>query len=53
MTQQFFTYSEIIDIPGKINFPFFHQKRLSWLFSLKEVKPFPDHKRTKLLAFDN
>ena len=28
MTQQFFTYSQIIDIPGKSNFTFFSPKKV-------------------------
>ena len=35
----------------KASFYFFHQKKLVWLFILKQVKPSPDSKMIKLLTF--
>lgn len=46
-------YSKLIDTPRKHHFPFFHQNSLTWLSFLKEVKPSPGLKMTRLLAFDN
>ena len=42
--------------PGKLHFPFFfffHQKKLTRLFILKEVKPSPDRRVKELLTFNN
>ena len=39
--------------PQKASFYFFSQRKLAWLFILKEVKPFPDGKMMKLHTFDN